>query len=83
MNTNKVCAVVVTYNKIDLLKECISRLEKQTFLLNHLIVVDNASTDGTGDYLDQISKSNSSVIPIYLLNNIGGAGGFNAGIKSS
>ncbi|KRO09549.1 glycosyltransferase family 2 protein [Paucilactobacillus hokkaidonensis] len=81
MNTNKVCAVVVTYNKIDLLKECISRLEKQTFLLNHLIVVDNASTDGTGDYLDQISKSNSSVIPIYLLNNIGGAGGFNAGIK--
>ncbi|WP_137597319.1 glycosyltransferase family 2 protein [Paucilactobacillus kaifaensis] len=81
MQSNKVCAVVVTYNKLDLLKKCVSQLYSQTFPLSHLVVVDNASTDGTQDYLNQIASSYNNIVTVFLDNNIGGAGGFNAGLK--
>lgn len=81
MNGIKICAVVVTYNKLDLLKECINRLKSQTFSLTHVIVVDNASSDGTQDYLSQLAIINPRIMPVYLQSNIGGAGGFNAGLK--
>ncbi len=46
-----VAAVIVTYNRKKLLVECLSGLGKQTASLDALILVDNASTDGTPDYL--------------------------------
>ncbi|KIS03520.1 glycosyltransferase [Paucilactobacillus wasatchensis] len=81
MNSSTVCAVVVTYNKIELLKKCLSCLNQQTFPFAHIIVVDNASTDGSQDYLRQMEKQDERLMPIFLEHNIGGAGGFNAGLK--
>lgn len=76
----KVNAVVVTYNRLDLLKLCIEKLKEQNYTLNKIIIVNNASTDGTTEYLNKISSSEIFEI-INLKENLGGAGGFYYGIK--
>jgi len=48
---DSVCAVVVTYNRKSLLIECLSALLKQTFPLQGIYLIDNASTDGTPELL--------------------------------
>jgi len=49
--SDRVCAVVVTYNRKDLLLECLEALRKQTRPLEGMLIVDNASTDGTPETL--------------------------------
>lgn len=75
----EIAAVVVTYNRLDLLKESLAAIEKQSLLPNRVIVIDNSSTDGTTEYLESLDKSLYEVV--YLERNIGGAGGFSLGIK--
>lgn len=76
---NNIAAVVVTYNRKDLLKKCISHLQKQTQKLD-ILIIDNASTDGTQDLftneVDNIKYFNTG-------SNLGGAGGFSYGIKKA
>lgn len=78
-----ISTVVVTYNKLSLLRECLNAILNQTCLPDTIIVVNNNSTDGTKEYLDELSKENSKISPIHLSENIGGAGGFNSGIKQA
>lgn len=77
----KVIAVVVTYNRKELLKECIEGLLAQKVDANLSIqIIDNASTDGTRDYIDSYIEAKK----IKYLNtgaNLGGAGGFEKGIR--
>jgi len=73
-----ICTVVVTYNRLEMLRQCISALEKQTVACE-ILVVDNASTDGTAEWLTQ--KQN--VINIRMPMNTGGAGGFNVGMREA
>lgn len=73
-----ICAVVVTFNRKALLAECLTALSNQTRRLNEIIVIDNASSDGTevlfkAQFLD--------VTYLRLPENIGGAGGFHEGMK--
>jgi len=77
-------AVVVTFNRKVLLKNCINALLNQTVPLDAVIVIDNASTDGTEDFLREAGLLNDSRL-IYqkLESNTGGAGGFNHGITLS
>ena len=42
---NRVTAVVVTYNRWELLGECVDALMHQTHPLSHIVLIDNASTD--------------------------------------
>lgn len=74
-------AVVVTYNRCDLLKVALEKLTKQTYKLNKIVVVDNASTDGTRDYLETLDDNIFNIL--YLEKNLGGAGGFHYGIKKA
>lgn len=74
----RVAAVVVTYNRLSLLKEGIEAINKQTRKLDAIIVVNNGSTDGTDSWL--LSQPNLTVIN---QPNLGGAGGFNRGIKEA
>ena len=46
-NNKKVMAVIVTFNRKDLLHECIEELLNQDYDNCHILVIDNASTDGT------------------------------------
>ncbi|MFL0163633.1 glycosyltransferase family 2 protein [Candidatus Clostridium helianthi] len=74
----KICAVVVTYNRLDLLKLTIEKLLNQTVNLDSIIIINNASNDGTEEYLKKLSKL---IICVNLKENIGGAGGFNKGLR--
>ncbi|MEW6655473.1 MAG: glycosyltransferase family 2 protein [Aquificota bacterium] len=48
---DSVCAVVVTYNRKNLLIECLEALQKQTRPIQGIYLIDNASTDGTPELL--------------------------------
>lgn len=78
----KVAAVVVTYNRKVLLKECIEALINQKYKNCDVLIIDNASTDGTRDYIDKL-VDNIKVRYINTGSNLGGAGGFNYGIKEA
>lgn len=77
----KVGCVIVTYNRVDLLKQCIEAVLKQDYPLDKIIIIDNCSTDDTKEYLDRIEGNN--IICYRLEKNLGGAGGFNFGIKEA
>lgn len=73
----RVVAVVVTYNRAGLLQACLDGLAGQTRPLDGIVIIDNASTDESGAVAD--------AHPIgadvrHLDTNLGGAGGFAAGI---
>lgn len=71
--------IVVTYNRLDKLKECVKNLIQLS--LSKIIIVNNASTDSTSDFLNEVCQKYSSVVVLNLTKNVGGAGGFNAGMK--
>lgn len=75
---NKVVAVIVTYNRLEILKKCIDSLKMQDVSCD-ILVVDNASNDGTGQWL----AGSEGLMYINTGKNIGGAGGFNLGIKEA
>lgn len=76
----KKCAdVIVTYNRKELLKENIAALLAQTYDNHEILIIDNASTDGTQDIVKAIN--NSKVKYFNTGANLGGAGGFAYGLK--
>ena len=81
-------AVIVTYNRKDLLKESIEALCRQT-RPSDIMVVDNASTDGTEEMVREIMASMSEhsehgkIIYHNMGENLGGAGGFSFGVKQA
>lgn len=79
----KVAAVLVTYNRVDLLKKCLSQLLIQPTELSKILVIDNHSSDGTEIYMSKMIKQNHQIIYSRLSNNLGGAGGFAEGIKQA
>jgi len=74
-----VAAVVVTYNRKELLRQCLGGILAQTRPVDAIYVVDNASTDGT----DQMIAAEYADRVIYerLPENTGGAAGFHHGMK--
>lgn len=81
MTETKYAIVIVTYNRKQLLRECIRRVTNQTVPAADIIIVNNASTDGTRIYLDELGKQDKIYDIINLPQNIGGAGGFSVGIE--
>ena len=77
----KVCAVVVTYNRKKMLKQNINHLLNQTYKLTKIIIIDNNSTDGTFEYIEDVLKDNKQIEYIKLPENLGGSGGFSKGIE--
>lgn len=80
---NGVCVVIVTYNRKKLVVECISSLLKQSCPVDEIFLVDNASTDGTEEELKKRFFGEKKIKYILLKENIGGAGGFETGIKAA
>lgn len=78
---DKYAVVVVTYNRLSLLKECVRCILKQSLEVNQIIIINNASTDGTEDYLKSLDPEKFLVINEKI--NLGGAGGFYEGISAS
>lgn len=85
MNGNiTIAAVVVTFNRKELLKNNIAALLQQTRLPDKIFIIDNHSTDGTEMLLHDLGYLQNPIIKyIRLPENTGGAGGFHEGIKAA
>jgi GT2 family glycosyltransferase len=75
-----VAAVVVTYNRKDKLRKVLDHVLAQTLKPEWLVVVDNASTDGTDQVLKEY-EGLDGVVVVSLTENTGGAGGFATGMN--
>ena len=71
-----VCAVVVTYNRLTMLQQCIENLKRQTRPPETILVVNNGSTDDTAAWL----AGRGDLITLTQAN-LGSAGGFFTGIR--
>lgn len=74
--SDKVLSVIVTYDRLNDLKVCVENVKAQTYKNLDILVINNGSTDGTTEYLEKQTD-----LKVINQNNLGGAGGFYAGMK--
>ena len=82
----RVVAVLVSYNRRDLLEKALDSLCRAARLPDALVVVDNASTDGAREYLQELALAQALPLPLDLVTlekNTGGAGGFAVGMAQA
>ena len=78
MEESKVLTIIVTYNKKEYVSNLLKSLKDVDFRNYDVAVVDNASTDGTADYIEEYFQY---VSVIRNSENNGGSGGFNTGLS--
>ena len=89
MRECRIAILIVTYNRLSLLKECIAAIMGQICQAAGVIIVDNHSTDGTGEYLVGLSgeAGHGGDMPYIRVittdENLGGAGGFELGVREA
>lgn len=76
----KVVALVVTFNRRELLLEALAAVDAQERVPDAIVVVDNASTDGTSD---AVRAAHPEIRLVELARNTGGAGGFAVGMMQA
>jgi len=76
--TSSLIPLIVTYNRLPFLKKTLKKWLELP--VSRIVIVNNNSTDGTKNFLDNLSKKDSRVTAIHLKKNIGGAGGFKKGL---
>ena len=88
MRKNIIAAVVVTYNRCQLLLRCLNAICNQDYKPQKVFVIDNASTDDTPKVIECKGYLDGNINEIdfeyiRLTENIGGAGGFYTGMKKA
>lgn len=79
-----ITTVVVTFNRRNLLERCLIALKQQSRAPQRVLVVDNASTDGTREWLASWLPANLPQAKLIALGeNLGGAGGFSEGLHTA
>lgn len=78
-----ICVLLVTFNRKADLEKTLSLYESQSYKPRAIIVVDNHSTDGTGEMLSEWSRNENDIkhIVVSMSENVGGSGGFYAGME--
>ena len=77
----RTAAVVVTYNRLPLLRQCLAALTAQTAPGLTIFLIDNASTDGTAEAVAAMALPN--LVYRNTGKNLGGAGGFAYGVREA
>ena len=78
----KASIIIPVFNKLEYTKQCIKALYDNTPIpLFELIIVNNASTDGTKEYLDQLSQQVNNIKVIHNQENLGFAKACNQGAR--
>jgi len=76
--------IIVNWNTKDLLKKCLESIFRYEKNVNHeLIVIDNASTDGSSEMISELKIKNQKLKVILNEKNLGFAKAVNQGIKLS
>lgn len=73
---SKVTAVVVTFDRDDLLRRCLEHVNSQSHSLSHVVVVDNAVSNATSKIVKEFDFIYAKGSPA-----LGGAGGYELGMK--
>lgn len=97
MERLSICAVIVTFNRKEWLSRCIEAVKRQSLKVDDIYIIDNASTDGTPEFLNisriigeasinhevltDVSLDDHKIHYYRLSSNQGGAGGFYTGLK--
>lgn len=76
-----VCAVVLTCNRLEKSRRCIEAILGQTRSPDRVLVVDNGSTDGTVEWVTELSRNDDRVALLPLPENLGPAGGYAEGFE--
>ena len=79
--TETVAVVIVTFNRAELLSRCLDGLAALERRPDAVYVVDNASSDHTGEVL--AARTDLPLHPIRSEENLGGAGGFHLGVAAA
>ncbi|OGU56976.1 MAG: hypothetical protein A2X64_11020 [Ignavibacteria bacterium GWF2_33_9] len=75
---DEVAAVLVTFNRLELLKKVFNALQNQTKKIDRIFIVNNGSTDGTSEWLERQSN-----IEIITQSNSGSSGGQSRGFRAA
>lgn len=78
MSTKPVSLVIPVYNQLDYTRQCLESIARCTEPPYELIIVDNASTDGTQDFLRDVKAT-----VITNRQNLGCAKAWNQGVRAS
>jgi glycosyltransferase involved in cell wall biosynthesis len=76
----KVSVVLSVYNVKLYLERCVQSVLNQTYKDFEIVLVDDGSTDGSGELCDQLAKSDSRVVVVHQKNQ-GNSGARNTGIR--
>ena len=80
----KVSVIVLTYNNLRFTRACLKSLEVNTCYPDwELVLVDNASTDGSRDYLAEYAQGKPWVQLVQNDRNLGFAAGNNRGLEAA
>lgn len=79
----KVAAITVTYNRTITLRRCLEALLSQTREVDEIIIVDNNSRAEEKEQLKLLAAQKENIHLVMLDDNMGGAGGFEAGMKKA
>ncbi|ULB12044.1 glycosyltransferase (plasmid) [Cereibacter azotoformans] len=74
-----ICAIVVTYNRLEKFRRTLERLLNEP--VDHILVVENGSTDGTREWLAGVKDNRLTVLEQAV--NGGGARGFEVGMREA
>ena len=74
-----VTAVIVTYNRLFLLRRSLAALKNQTYPIQNILIINNGSSDGSAEWLSH----QTGIIVVDQKINLGASGGFSLGIKTA
>lgn len=79
----KIVAITVTYNRTQTLKKCLEAVLNQSSPVDEIIVVDNNSSEEEKRQITALLSQHNHMHLISLDDNLGGAGGFEAGMRAA
>lgn len=81
MKRENIIVVTVTYNSSHFLKKLVKAVYEQTYKINRIVVVDNASSEEHENEIKKLSEKYLTMNIVRLKDNLGGAGGFQKGME--
>lgn len=82
MEQKKVSVIVPVYNTLNYLKRCVDSICGQTYENLEIILVDDGSTDGTGELCDKLAEQDFR-IRVYHKENGGASSARNLGLRNA
>lgn len=82
MKRIKISVIVPVYNTMDYLERCVDSIRRQTYTDLEILLIDDGSTDGTGQLCDTLARQDNR-IRVYHKANGGASSARNMGIQNA